>query len=103
LPPFADIGPVEPLALQAVDGVAGLVGDPLLVDVLVDRGSTRITARPRLSTRIAEPRASITSMDSVFFSSHGPGVEGVGLGGQRADRAQVDDVALSSDVIALSR
>jgi hypothetical protein len=41
-----------------------------------------------------EPTASITSMDSVLVSSHGRRLEGVGLGGQRADRAEVDDVAL---------
>ena len=32
----ADIGPVEPLRAQAVDDVAGLVGNPFLVDRLVD-------------------------------------------------------------------
>jgi hypothetical protein len=31
----------------------------------------RITSRPRVSTRIALPSASITSIDSVLFSSHG--------------------------------
>jgi hypothetical protein len=35
------------------------------------RGRMRMTSRPRVSTRIAEPSASITSMDSVLVSSHG--------------------------------
>ena len=35
------------------------------------RGSICITSRPRVSMRIAEPTASITSTDSVLFSSHG--------------------------------
>ena len=35
------------------------------------RGRMRITSRPRESTRIAEPTASITSIDSVLVSSHG--------------------------------
>ena len=36
LPFFTDIGTVEPLGAQAVDDVAGLVGNPLLVHGLVD-------------------------------------------------------------------
>ena len=35
------------------------------------RGRMRITSRPRASTRMAEPTASITSIDSVLVSSHG--------------------------------
>ena len=35
------------------------------------RGRMRMTSRPRLSTRMLEPTASMTSMDSVFTSSHG--------------------------------
>ena len=30
-----------------------------------------MTSRPRVSMRIAEPTASITSIDSVLLSSHG--------------------------------
>ena len=36
----------------------------------------------------------MTSIDSVLFEFPRARVEGVGLGGQRADRAEVDDVAL---------
>ncbi len=35
------------------------------------RGRMRTTSRPRVSTRMAEPTASITSMLSVLRSSHG--------------------------------
>lgn len=35
------------------------------------RGMTRMTSTPRASTRIAEPRASRTSMDSTGLSSQG--------------------------------
>jgi len=35
------------------------------------RGRIRITSRPRVSTRIAEPTPSITSIDWVLPSSHG--------------------------------
>ncbi len=35
------------------------------------RGRTRSTARPRVSTRIADPMASMTSINSVFSSSQG--------------------------------
>src|SRR6478609_2099425 len=33
---FSNIGPVEPLGAQAIDDVTGLVGNPFLVDRLVD-------------------------------------------------------------------
>ena len=36
----------------------------------LSRGSTRMTSAPRLSTRMLEPTASITSTDSVLRSSH---------------------------------
>ena len=58
------------------------------------RGRIRITSRPRVSTRIAEPTPSMTSTDCVLPSSHGPRGERVGLRGQRADRADIDEVAL---------
>ncbi len=35
------------------------------------RGRMRMTSRPRVSTRIAEPSASMTSIDSVLLSSQG--------------------------------
>ena len=56
------------------------------------RGRTRSTCAPRASTRMLLPTASSTSTDSVLRSSHEPRDEGIGLGGQRADRAQIDDV-----------
>ena len=53
-----------------------------------------MTSRPRVSMRIAEPSASITSIDSVFVELPRPRREGVGLRGERADRAEIDHVAL---------
>ncbi len=43
------------------------------------RGSTRITAGPRASTRMLEPIASITSMLGVLVSSHGRRWKALGL------------------------
>ena len=43
------------------------------------RGMMRMTSRPRESTRIADPTASITSIDSVLFNSHGRAVKANGL------------------------
>ena len=54
----------------------------------------RMTSRPRVSTRIAEPTASITSIDLGLGQLPRPRREGIGLRGQRADRAEIDDVAL---------
>ena len=39
------------------------------------RGMIRITSRPLASTRMFDPSASITSIDSVFESSHGRAVK----------------------------
>ena len=43
---------------------------------------------------MAEPTASITSIELGLGQLPRPRLEGVGLRGQRADRAEVDDVAL---------
>ena len=56
------------------------------------RGRTRITSRPRVSTRMAEPTASITSMRFGLAQLPRPRVERPRPVRQRADRAQVDDV-----------
>ena len=53
------------------------------------RGRTRITSRPRVSTRMAEPSASMTSMDSVLLQLPRARDERPGPVRQRADRAQV--------------
>ena len=42
-------------------------------------GRMRMTSRPFVSTRMFDPRASITSIVSVFFSSHGLAVNAYGL------------------------
>ena len=59
---LAHIGLIEPLRAQAVDDMAGLVGDPFLVHVVVDARQDAHHLAPRVSTRIAEPSASITSI-----------------------------------------
>ncbi len=58
------------------------------------RGRMRITSRPRVSTRIALPSASITSIELGLVQLPRPRREGIRLRGQRADRAKVDHVAL---------
>src|SRR6202007_458692 len=94
---LADIGPVEPLRAQAVDDMARLVGDPLLVHGLVYarqdesylaavgvgceslssfpaclmRCRRRIPSRPGVATGIPEPTPSMTSTDWVLPSSQG--------------------------------
>ncbi len=69
---FADVRLVEALRAQAVPDEAGLVGNPLLVDVFVEaRQHAHHLAATRTSTRMAEPTASITSTVSVLRSSHG--------------------------------
>ncbi len=89
---LAHIGPVQPLAGQAIAGVAGLVGDPFLVDLVI---GARQHAHHLVGAAVdADRRAQgVHHVDALgLLQLPGPGVEGVGLGGQRADRAEVDDV-----------
>ena len=92
--PLAHIGLVEALARRPSTTWRVLSEIHSSFTSSLMRGRMRITSRPRVSTRIAEPSASMTSNDLGLAELPGPGVEGIGLGGQRADRAEVDDVAL---------
>ena len=88
------IRPVEPLRLAARRRcwrVLSEIHSSLMPSLT--RGRMRMTSRPRASTRMLEPTASITSIDCVLVSSQGRAVEGLRLVGQRADRAEVGDVA----------
>ena len=91
---LADVGPVEALGAQAVDDVSRLVGDPLLVHRLVD---ARQDAHHFLTAGIdADRRADgVHHVDRLGLGQlPGPRLVLVGLRGQRADRAEIDDVAL---------
>ena len=86
-------GTVEPAALQPVDGEARLVGQPLLVDLLVDTGQH---AQHLRTSRIDADRGpdSVEHVDAVgAHQLPRPRDEGGGLGGERADGADVDQVA----------
>ena len=74
--------------------MAGLVGDPLLVHRLVEAGQD---AHHFLAARVdADGRAdSVHHVDALGLGElPGTGLVLVGLRGQRADRAEIDDVAL---------
>ena len=91
-PVVPDIGPVEALADQPVAGEARLVGDPLLVHRLVEaRQHAHHFAPAGIDIDVAAD--GVEDVDGFgAVQLPGPGHEGVGLGGQRADRAEVDDV-----------
>jgi hypothetical protein len=91
---LADIGPVEALRLEAVPNETGLVGYPLLVDVLMgaredphDFAAAGIDADARPDRVHDVDRFDLAQLP-------GAAAELVGPRGERADRAQVDDVAL---------
>ena len=90
----ADIGLVEPLRAQAIDDVAGLVGNPFFVHVVI---GARQDAHHFASARVdADRRAErIHHIDRLGLVEL-PRARGkrVRLRGQRADRAEIDDVAL---------
>ena len=90
---LADVRPVEALVAQAVDRVARLVGDPLLVHVVVEaRQHAHHRAAARVDADVGAQR--IDHVDrSRSCAAPRARLEGVGLGGQRADRAEVDQVA----------
>jgi hypothetical protein len=73
-------------------GEAGLVGNPFLVDVLVEpRQHAQHLGAPRIHSDVAADR--VKHVDRLGLAQlPGPRNEGVGLCGQRAHRAQVDDV-----------
>ena len=88
----ADIGPVEPAADEPVDRIPGLVGDPLLVDRLVDaRQHAQHLWPARIDPDVAADR--VHDVDRLgLFQFPRAGNEGIRLRGQRAHRAQIDDV-----------
>ena len=90
---LAHIGGVEALAAQPVAGEPRLVGDPLLVDILVQQRDHPLhLAAARIDADIAADR--VHHVDGLGLGQlPRPGVEGVGLRGQRADRAEIDDIA----------
>ncbi len=67
----AHIGPVEPLDAQAVDDVAGLVGDPLLVHLVVDARQDAHHLAPAGVDADRRADRVLTSMHSVLSSSQG--------------------------------
>ena len=89
-----DIGPVEPLRAQAVDDVAGLVGNPFLVHGLVD---ARQDPHHLAAAGIDPDRRTdaVHDVDRLGLAElPRPRRERIGLRGQRADRADVDEIAL---------
>ena len=62
-----------------------------------------MTSRPRVSTRIAEPTASMTSIDSVLFNSHGRAVKAKGFEVSAPTGQRSTTLPCSSEVIACSR
>ena len=90
----AHVRPVEPLRAQAVDHVPRLVGNPLLVDRLVD---ARQDAHHLAAARVdADRRADrVHHVDRLRLAElPRPRRERIGFRGQRADRADVDEIAL---------
>ena len=91
---LADVGRIEPLTPQAVPDEAGLVADPFLIHaVVVARDDPHHFAALGIDADVAAQ--SVHHVDGLGLGQlPRPRGKGVGLGGQRADRAEVDDVAL---------
>ena len=89
-----DIGLVEALRAQAVDHVAGLVGNPLLVHVVVDARQDAHDLAPAGvdADRRADRVHDVDRFGLVELPR--PRREGVGLVGERTDRAEIDYVTL---------
>src|SRR5215831_3220031 len=88
----ADIRPVEPLADKPVDGIAGLVGNPLFVYCLVHpRQHTQHLRSPR-----GDPDGAAYGVHRVdrrgLLEFPRASDEGIGLRCQRSDRTKIDDV-----------
>ncbi len=85
-------GTIQPAALQAVEGKARLVAQPLLVHVFIQpRQDTQHFRAARIDADVSADR--VQHIDAVDLHQFpGPRHERIGLGGQRADRAKVDDV-----------
>ena len=94
LPILANVGLVEALGAQSVDHMAGLVGNPFLVHGVVD---ARQDAHDLAPAGIdADGRADrVHDVDQLgLVQLPRPRGEGIGLGRERADRAEIDHVAL---------
>ncbi len=91
---LADIGRVQPLTAQPVPDKAGLVGNPFLVHpVMIARQDAHHFAPLGINADVG-PQG-IHHVDALGLAQlPWPGGKGVGFGGQRPHRAQVDDVAL---------
>ena len=85
---------IEPLRSQPVDDVAGLVGNPLLVHLVVGAGqNTHDLAPARVDANGGAERVHhVDRLGLVEFPR--PRRKRVGLGGERANRAEIDHVAL---------
>ena len=91
---LADVGLVEALRAQPVDDVTGLVGNPFLVHVVVD---ARQDAHHLAAARVdADRRAErVHHVDRLGLRQlPRPRRERIGLRGERADRAEIDHIAL---------
>ena len=91
---FAQIRPVEPLCRQTIPDESGLVGNPFLVHRLIE---PRHDAHHFAATGIdPDGRTNrIHDVNSLGLGQFpGPRLESVWLGGQRADRTQINHVAL---------
>ena len=87
-----DIRPVQPAPHEPVDRKAGLVRDPLLIDVLVEaRQHTQDLRAAGIDADVAADR--VEDVDRLCLAQlPRPRDIGVRLRGQRADRAQINDI-----------
>ena len=90
---LADERLVEPLAHQAIDIVPGLVRRPFLVHVIIDaRHGAQHLATAAVEADVGADR--IHHVDRVgLLQFPRPRFERIGLGRQRADGAEIDDIA----------
>ena len=89
----ANPGAVEPAAFEAVEGEAAAIGQPFLVDRLILAGEN---AQHFAAAGVdADGGAGgVEHIDAVgLLQLPGAGDEGIGAGGQRADGADIDEVA----------